>query len=123
MAFNFFRKSQPKTETKKEETRGVPHYVDLTVKNIIQETKDTITIVFEQPPTGIVSYKPGQFLTLIIPIEGKEVRRAYSLCTSPFLDEDPAVTVKRVESGLVSNWLPANLKMGDRIKVMEAVGD
>jgi ring-1,2-phenylacetyl-CoA epoxidase subunit PaaE len=121
MAFNFFRKSQP-TETKKEETRGVPHYVDLTVKNIIQETKDTITIVFEQPPTGIVSYKPGQFLTLIIPIEGKEVRRAYSLCTSPFLDEDPAVTVKRVEDGLVSNWLPANLKMGDRLKVMEAVG-
>lgn len=122
MAFNFFKKSQPKTEPKKEETHAGPRYFELTVREIIQETRDTITIVFDQLPAGKLAYKSGQFLTLILPIEGREVRRAYSLCSSPFEDEYPAVTVKRVENGLMSNWLPDNLRAGDKIKVMEAMG-
>lgn len=116
MAFGLFKKS----EKKKEELHG-PHYFDLTVKNIIQETKDAITVVFEQPTTNI-KYKSGQFLTLIIPVKGKDVRRAYSLCSSPFVDHDLAVTVKRVDNGLMSNWLPDNLKIGGKMKVMEPMG-
>lgn len=116
MAFGLFKKK----EEKKEESHG-PHYYDLTVKNIINETKDAITIVFEQPSNKI-SYKSGQFLTLIVPVKGKEVRRAYSLCSSPFVDQDLAVTVKRVEDGLMSNWLPENLKVGAKVKVMEPMG-
>lgn len=116
MAFGLFKKS----EKKKEESHG-PHYYDLSVKNIIHETKDSITIVFEQPATK-VNYKSGQFLTLIVPVKGKDVRRAYSLCSSPFVDQDLAVTVKRVDDGLMSNWLPDNLKVGGKMKVMEPMG-
>jgi ring-1,2-phenylacetyl-CoA epoxidase subunit PaaE len=116
MAFSFFKKSE-----KKEPVHNGPHYFDLKVKNIIQETKDAITIVFEQPSTKI-QYKAGQFLTLIAPVQGKEVRRAYSLCSSPFTDNDLAVTVKRVDKGLMSNWLPDNLKVGQTVKVMEPMG-
>jgi ring-1,2-phenylacetyl-CoA epoxidase subunit PaaE len=116
MAFGLFKKS----EKKKEESHG-PHYFDLTVKNIINETKDAITIVFEQPATKI-NYKSGQFLTLIVPVKGKDVRRAYSLCSSPFVDQDLAVTIKRVDNGLMSNWLPDNLKVGGKVKVMEPMG-
>jgi ring-1,2-phenylacetyl-CoA epoxidase subunit PaaE len=119
MAFSLFKKTE-KTE-KKEQPKPGPHYHDLTVKKIIQETKDAITIVFEQPPTKI-NYKSGQFLTLIATINGKDVRRAYSLCSSPFVDTDLAVTVKRVENGLMSNWLPDNLKPGMKMKVMEPMG-
>lgn len=115
MAFGFFKKSEKKEESKSS------HYFDLKVKNIIRETKDAITIEFEQPETAI-NYKSGQFLTLITTINGKEVRRAYSLCSSPFVDRDLAVTVKRVENGLMSNWLPDNLKAGQRIRVMEPMG-
>lgn len=115
MAFGLFKKK----EEKKEETGS--HYHELKVKNIIQETKDAISIVFEQPANKI-SYKSGQFLTLIVPVQGKEVRRAYSLCSSPFVDADLAVSVKRVDKGLMSNWLPDNLKVGDKIKVMEPMG-
>lgn len=122
MAFNLFRKSQPKPEPKKEEAHSGPRYFELTVRDVIQETKDTVTIVLDNPPSGKLSYKAGQFLTLIVPIEGKEVRRAYSLCTSTFLDEYPAVTVKRVEGGLMSNWLADNLRPGDKLRVMEAMG-
>lgn len=120
MAFSFFKKSD-KSE-KKEENHSGPKYYDLTVKDIVQETHDTISLVFEQPSENPVSYKPGQFLTLIVNINGKEVRRAYSLCSSPYVDKDLAVTVKRVDDGLMSNWLPANVKVGSRIRVMEPMG-
>lgn len=119
MAFSFFKKSD-KPE-KREESHSGPKYYDLKVKNVINETRDAITIVFEQPVTKI-NYKAGQFLTLIIPVQGKEVRRAYSLCSSPFVDSDLAVTVKRVEKGVMSNWLADNLKPGITIKVMEPMG-
>jgi ring-1,2-phenylacetyl-CoA epoxidase subunit PaaE len=116
MAFSFFKKSE-----KKEPVQAGPHYYDLRVKDIIQETRDAITIVFEHPSQKI-NYKAGQFLTLIVPVQGKDVRRAYSLCSSPFVDTDLAVTVKRVENGLMSNWLADNLKAGQSLKIMEPMG-
>jgi ring-1,2-phenylacetyl-CoA epoxidase subunit PaaE len=119
MAFSFFKKSE---KPKKEEAHSGPRYYELQVKNIVQETKDAISIVFEQPSIGNINYKAGQFLTLISNVNGKEVRRAYSLCTSPFVDADLAVTVKRVENGLMSNWLADTLKSGATIKVMEPMG-
>ena len=117
MAFNFFKKSEPK----KEEATSNSRYIDLKVKRIVQETKDAISIWFEQPTTKI-NYKSGQFLTLIATINGKETRRAYSLCSSPFTDADLGVAVKRVDKGLMSNWLPDNLKEGQTIKIMEPMG-
>jgi len=116
MAFGLFKK-------KKEETaHSGPKYYDLKVKEIVQETKDAVSIVFEQPADGKIDYKSGQFLTLLAQVKGKEVRRAYSLCSSPFVDADLAVSVKRVDDGLMSNWLPDNLKPGQTIKVMEPMG-
>ncbi|HZY82107.1 MAG TPA: ferredoxin--NADP reductase [Cyclobacteriaceae bacterium] len=114
--FGLFKKE------KKEETHSGPRYYDLKINQIVQETRDAITIVFDQPDAAKLSYKSGQFLTLIANINGKEVRRSYSLCSSPFLEENPAVTVKRVDSGLMSNWLPDSLKPGSSIRVMEPMG-
>lgn len=119
MAFSFFKKSE---KSQKEDTHTGPRYYDLSVREIIQETRDTISIVFSQPEAHPVPYKSGQFLTLILPVNGKEVRRAYSLCSSPYVDKDLAVTVKRVDGGLMSNWLAENLKVDTRIKVLEPMG-
>lgn len=120
MAFNFFKKSD-KTPNKEASHSG-PKYHDLAVKAIVKETHDTISIVFEQPSGNPIQYKSGQFLTLIAPVNGKEVRRAYSLCSSPFVDKDLAVTVKRVDGGLLSNWLAETLQAGSIVKVMEPMG-
>jgi ring-1,2-phenylacetyl-CoA epoxidase subunit PaaE len=117
MAFGLFKKS-----AKKDEAPSGPHYHELTVKEIIAETKDAISIAFAQPASGALAYKSGQFLTLITTVQGKEVRRAYSLCSSPFVDKDLVVSVKRVDKGLMSNWLPDNLKVGAKLKVMEPMG-
>jgi len=115
--FGIFKKNE-----KKEEAHNGPRYYDLKIKNIVHETKDSISIAFEQPSEGKINYKSGQFLTLIVPVQGKEVRRAYSLCSSPFVDNDLVVAIKRVDKGLMSNWLPDNAKAGDRMKVMEPMG-
>ena len=123
MAFSFFKKSEkPKKEETQSSGSSGPKYHDLLVKNIVQETKDAISIVFAHPAAGKINYKAGQFLTLIVNVNGKEVRRAYSLCSSPFVDQDLAVTVKRVEDGLMSNWLADNLKVGSTMKIMEPMG-
>lgn len=120
MAFNFFKKSDK--APKSQESHSGPKYYDLTVSDIVQETADTVSIVFKQPEGKPIPYKSGQFLTLIAPVDGKEVRRSYSLCTSPFVDTDLAVTVKRVEKGLLSNWLADTLKPGAKVRVMEPMG-
>lgn len=122
MAFSFFKKSDKTDKPKKDEAHGGPRYYDLEVKAIVQETRDAISIVFNHPADGKIEYKSGQFLTVIVPVQGKEVRRAYSLCSSPFVDRDLAVTVKRVDNGLMSNWLPDNLKAGVKLKIMEPMG-
>ncbi len=118
MAFSFFKKNEKKDQPV---PTGHSLYHELKVKRVVHETKDAISIVFEQPSTKI-TYNSGQFLTLILNIDGKEHRRSYSLCTSPFVDDDLAVTVKRVENGFISNWLNDHIREGDVIKVMEPMG-
>jgi ring-1,2-phenylacetyl-CoA epoxidase subunit PaaE len=97
-------------------------YFHLKVKEITRETPDAITIHFWQPLSEQIKYQPGQFLTLIPTINGHKVRRSYSMSSSPHTDAAPAVTVKRVTGGLVSNWLNDNLKEGDFLEVMEPLG-
>ena len=101
---------------------GASKYHNLKVSKIEKETADAITIFFENPASGPLSYKPGQFLTLIIPIDGEKIRRSYSLCTVPEIHSEMAVTVKRVANGKVSNWLDDHLNEGDSIEIMEPAG-
>lgn len=113
MAFGLFKRK--KKDSNKE------HYYNLQVKEVIRETEEAISIAFEQPEVKL-NYQSGQFLTLITDIDGKSVRRAYSLSSSPFTDDDLVVTIKRVQGGLMSNHLNSNLKVGDVIEVMEPMG-
>ncbi len=116
--FNLFGKKKEEPQPEKE---ARSKYLELTVHSVIKETADAITIRFE-PPEGGLSYQAGQFLTLILPMDGQEVRRSYSLCTSPATDSYPSVTVKRVASGQVSNYLNDTLKPGDTVRVVEPMG-
>jgi ring-1,2-phenylacetyl-CoA epoxidase subunit PaaE len=97
-------------------------YYNVTVKDIIRETNDSISIVFTNPGTRI-KYKPGQFISMILTIDGEEIRRSYSLCSSPDYDPDLAVTVKKIDKGRVSNYLVNRLKPGDEIKIIAPSGN
>ena len=134
MLFNLFNKKKDKpekNESRPEQSKASQPEASqpesfqrnhtLTVRDIIHETPDAMTLVFDQPADKL-SYQPGQFLTLVLPIEGKEVRRSYSLCSSPFTDDYPAVTIKRVASGQVSNYLSDHIRRGDQVQVLKPAG-
>jgi ring-1,2-phenylacetyl-CoA epoxidase subunit PaaE len=82
------------------------------------ETHDTVTFLLEGPA---VPYAPGQFLTLLVDHYGREVRRSFSLTSSP---GDPyyAITVKRKPNGEISRFLQDHLHVGDTIKVLPPTG-
>ncbi|WP_434361419.1 hybrid-cluster NAD(P)-dependent oxidoreductase [Parasalinivibrio latis] len=71
---------------------------------------------------GKLSHKAGQHLPLELEIDGKRVSRRYTLSSSPS-QEGLAISVKRVEDGLVSNWLQDNLQPGDEIKALAPEGE
>jgi len=95
----------------------------LLVKDIIKETDDAVSISFKNGNFfKKLKYKPGQFLTIHVPIEKQIHKRAYSFSSNPFTDKDLKITIKRVEKGLVSNFVHDNLKVGDKIKVDNPAG-
>lgn len=96
----------------------------LTVEKIIKETPDAVSVVFKKP--GFfrnVKYKPGQFLTLKLPIQNKIENRAYSLSSSPYTHKFLRITVKKVAGGLVSNYICNSLKEGQKIEIDKPTGN
>lgn len=98
-------------------------YYKLKVKQVVRETADTVSIYFKQPFFSKIKYKPGQFLTLMVPINGQVERRSYSMSSCPHTDDELCVTVKRVANGKVSNYLNDHLKPGQELEVMEPMGN
>ncbi len=110
-------------------TELTPHgsrSVILTVADVIDETAEARSIVFDLPDTHrdpFTDYKPGQFLTLRIPSDRTgSVARCYSLASSPATDRRPKVTVKRTVDGYGSNWVCDNLAVGTQIEVLPPSG-
>jgi ring-1,2-phenylacetyl-CoA epoxidase subunit PaaE len=90
----------------------------LPIRQITPETTDTVTIEFAIPEDlkDRFVYKQGQYITLKIQLNGQELRRSYSMSSSP-LENKLAVTVKKVSGGKVSGYLHDKLKAGDTLEV------
>ncbi len=97
-------------------------FTALKIKALRPETPDTYTLVLEKPASGF-SYLPGQYLTIRPTVNGQKVPRAYSLSSSPYLDADLEVTIKRLPDGVVSNYIWQHLKPGDSIEVFTPLGN
>src|SRR5271168_5349537 len=78
-------------------------YYSLRVREVIDDTADAKSIVFEIPTEHAEAfrYKPGQFLTLRVAYDGRHLLRCYSLASCPMVEEPPRVTVKRVAQGRI----------------------
>jgi ring-1,2-phenylacetyl-CoA epoxidase subunit PaaE len=96
----------------------------LKVKDIRRETADAVSVAFDVPPTLQIAYqyKQGQYITLKLNIDGEEVRRSYSLCTSPHCENELRVAIKEVAGGRMSAYINQKLKIGDVIEVMTPMG-
>jgi ring-1,2-phenylacetyl-CoA epoxidase subunit PaaE len=99
------------------------HFYPLRIKKINKETDQCVSVEFEIPESlsNSFQFKQGQSLTMRTNLDGEEVRRTYSLCSSP-LDKKWKVAIKKVDGGLFSSFANDNLKEGDLLDVMEPVG-
>jgi len=106
---------------------GAPNegpYHDLVVSEVIDETHDSRSVVFEIPDAlkSMFTYEAGQFLTFRVEVDGKRLVRCYSLASSPATEPAHKVTIKRVVEGRASNWFNDHVKAGSTLEVMKPAG-
>lgn len=99
------------------------HFHKLTVKDIRNETSDCVSISFDIPKDfeNDFLFKQGQNITIKSIIDGEEIRRSYSICSSPF-DNELRVAVKKVDGGAFSIFANQKLKKGDMLEVLPPTG-
>ncbi|GAA4930463.1 ferredoxin--NADP reductase [Mucilaginibacter defluvii] len=95
--------------------------LQLRVEKIERETADTSTFYLSNVTGEKVRYKAGQFITLVFDHHHEEIRRSYSLSSSP--DEDLlAVTIKRIPNGEISRFMSTKIEVGDILNAVEPAG-
>mgnify|MGYP000347898573 FL=1 len=96
---------------------------NVTIKEIKQETADAVSVLFDIPEKvkANFNFTAGQYITLQKELDGKEVRRAYSICSTP-KSGDIRVAIKSVENGTFSVYATSDLKTGDTIEISAPEG-
>lgn len=97
----------------------------LKVSEVKNEIAEAVSVSFHVPVElkEAFNYKPGQFTTLKLLVNGEHVNRSYSFCSSPYQNEPLTIAVKRVAGGKGSNFINDNFKPGYEVEVMEPMGN
>ena len=101
-----------------------PKFHTLTIADIRKETEDTVSIAFEVP-TDLkkeFTFQSGQYLTLRATVNGEDIRRSYSLSSSPF-ENEWRVAIKKIEGGKFSTFANEKLAVGHTLEVMNPAGN
>ena len=106
------------------QARLMAKFHTLTVSDIRTETTDCVSVAFDVPDNLKADYKyiQGQYLTLRTILNGEDVRRSYSLCSSPVMESEWRIAAKEVPGGAMSPWINGQVSVGDRIDVMTPMG-
>ena len=112
------------TPTRRGATQLPPMIVpaELMVRALVRETADAVSIVLARADGQPIAFKAGMFYTVIVVIDGQEHRRGYSLSSAAHDNRSVSITVKRVDKGLVSNWLSDHLVVGSTLRVLGPSG-
>jgi ring-1,2-phenylacetyl-CoA epoxidase subunit PaaE len=99
------------------------HFRTLQIEDVRRETEDCVSIAFTVPPEFREEFRfvQGQNVTLRLRIAGEEVRRSYSICSSP-LDDELRIAIKKVPSGLFSTYANDQLQKGHQLEVLPPTG-
>ena len=102
----------------------MPKFHSLTIADLRAETDDCVSIAFRVPEAlqEDYVYQPGQYLTLRAQVDGEDVRRSYSLCSSP-VEGEWRVAIKRIPDGKFSTYAHTQLHAGDTLDVMTPTGN
>jgi ring-1,2-phenylacetyl-CoA epoxidase subunit PaaE len=95
----------------------------LSISEIKKETSNSVSITFKIPSNlkDTFLFDAGQYVTIKHLINGKEIRRAYSICSAA-INGELKVGVKKVEGGSFSVFANTQLKVGDSLEVMPPEG-
>jgi ferredoxin-NADP reductase len=94
-------------------------FKELIVSDVCEEIPGFKTIAFEP---NAIAYKPGQYLTFVHKTPHDEIRRSYSIVSTPVLNEPLAIGVKRIPNGVFSRLLVDRIKVGDALVTTGAAG-
>ena len=99
------------------------HFRALTIEDVRRETADCISVAFAIPDgfREEFRWRQGQNITLRTRINGEEIRRSYSICSSP-LDNQLRVAIKKVPGGVFSTYANEQLQKGHVIDVLPPSG-
>ena len=102
----------------------MPHFHTLTIKEIVKETSSAVSILFNIPEDlqKVFAFTAGQYLTVRTTVDGEELRRAYSICSSE-KSGDVKIAVKAIENGKFSNYAYNSLQSGDTLEVAPPEGN
>jgi 3-ketosteroid 9alpha-monooxygenase subunit B len=97
---------------------------ELQVSRTIEETAEARSFVLALPDSlaETFRYRAGQFLTFELELDGRRLRRCYSMSSAPEIDKEIKFTVKRVAGGPASNWFNDRVQAGTRLKVLAPSG-
>lgn len=98
-------------------------FYNLTIKEVTKETENAVSVVFDIPEKaqGEFNFIPGQYITIQKQFDGKALRRAYSICSSPN-SKELRVAIKAVKKGIFSIYANNKLKVGDKLEVAAPEG-
>ena len=96
---------------------------EIEVVEVHKETSDCTVLTFKIPAElqEEFQFTQGQYLTLRKMINGEDIRRSYSLCSSP-VDKQWKVAVKQIPGGIFSTYANTELKAGDTLELMAPEG-
>ncbi|MDE2120392.1 MAG: phenylacetate-CoA oxygenase/reductase subunit PaaK [Betaproteobacteria bacterium] len=99
------------------------HFYALRVRAVEPDTDEAVIVSFDVPAElrERFAFTQGQYLTLRAHVDGKELRRSYSVCAG--VDEELLrIGVRKVRGGVFSNWIAQSLRAGDSIEIMPPQG-
>ncbi len=96
---------------------------EMVLRRRVPVTHDVVTLVLEPTVPGAFAFAPGQFVTLVVDVDGVPTERCYTISSPPSRPHLLTLTVKRMEGGALSPYLHDRLQPGERVAVRGPHGD
>lgn len=110
--------SAPRASRAARTSASTRRFTEVAVLAVVDETPDIRTFRFARP-AGL-AFQPGQFMTVRLQIDGRDVTRCYSISSSPEATAYMEISVRR--QGVVSGALHASIRPGAALQVMGPLG-
>lgn len=89
-----------------------------------ERESEVITSFYFEPVDGgqLLAFQPGQYITVLLDIDGQPLRRNYSLSDAP---DKPyyRISVKREPGGVASNYLHDHVDVGSVVELLPPAGE